>query len=61
MHAHSSIIYIYLVCLPIIMGGFVISCDSEDTNRSEMEENGREREVGEGWEGQGPLLDAKST
>ena len=42
------------------MGGFVISCDSEDTNRLEMEENGREREVGEGWEGQGPLLDAKS-
>jgi len=32
--------------LSAIMGGFVILCDSEDTNHLEKEENGREREVG---------------
>ena len=38
--------FYFISGLSAIMGGFVISCDSEDTNHLEKEENGREREVG---------------
>ena len=44
--------FYFISGLSAIMGGLVISCDSEDTNHLEKEENGREREVKEGREGQ---------
>ena len=51
--------FYYISGLSASMGGLVISCDSEDTNHSEKEENGREREVKEGWEGQGRMTERK--